>query len=304
MMGLKCFVFALSLFVCAQCASIGNTHNIHVEVVYDRPEDVPRYGYQIDKRNLQAKNQLPEDEFVKEEPEIAPLLSENQKQQTQAVEVDKSEAQKAEEKPMIDLLAMESSKDVNMLSESSSTPQYQDHSNSIKNLEEKVQLSHDQLEHSGEHIPNIKATDQEVPPNNIKEDTLKLAAPEELTSNQLPSPSNSLIAGVQDIIYNGISNIKKNVEEYMTLNNNNAQIINENVWKDLNSSVDNFIGMLKVSTSTKQEVQNQTFFQTVVTGFQNLGSNFLQNVRPNSTEGDEEQPGFGQNVINFFSGGK
>lgn len=316
MMRLKCFILALSLFVCVQTASITNKRNIHVQVVYDRPEDVPHYGVQIDKRNLQEKNQLTAEEIKKEELEIP---NETQKIQMQAVDVDQSEPQKSEEKPIVDLLAPEDNKQAETENQNNNVGigMNQDvNLNSIKNLDEKVQLSRDQLKHSAEHIPEIKDVKQEMLSEQVRigigenqnEEPVKAESPINLminqaNSNAMLSKSNLMINNVQDIIYTGIRDIKRNIERYMA-SNNNAQTIDENVWKHLNSSVDNFITMLKDNASSKQDAQNQTFFQTVVTGFQTLGSNFLQNVRPNNTEGDEQQPGFGQNVINFFSGGK
>lgn len=311
MQGFACLVLVLGLLDAARAATLVDGRNIYVEVIYDRPEDAPYPIKEIDKRNLQENQLLLEEEKNELQPEIA--LKQPEKIQEQIVEEDKNEAAKGSEKPLIDLLACESEKKAieELAPVKEETVQVKNVAsvgnaiNSIKNLEEKVQLSTEELSQATKHIPGVK----NVPEIQIQD--AKIVTPEETIPKNISSssskPSSALINQVQEIIYKGIKNIRNNVEQYAS-SNQGAQIINESAWKDLNASVDSFISSLKDQSGSKQDQaeQNQTFFQTVVTGFQTVGNNFVQLIRPNasSSESDEQQPGLGQNVIGFFTGGK
>lgn len=310
MQDFKCLVLVLGLLGVAKAATLVDGRNIYVEVIYDRPEDAPYAIKEIDKRNLQENQLLLEEQKNELQSEIA--LKEQEKIQEQIVEEDKDEAAKGSEKPLIDLLACESEKKAiqeeapvkEQPAQTKNVPSEGNAINSIKNLEEKVQLSTEELSQATKHIPGVKTTISET----VIQDA-KIVTPEETIPKNFSNtrPSSAVINQVQEIIYKGIKNIRNNVEQYAS-SNQDAQIINENAWKDLNASVDNFISSLKDQSGSKQDQaeQNQTFFQTVVTGFQSVGNNFVQLIRPNasSSEGDEQQPGLGQNVIGFFTGGK
>lgn len=160
---------------------------------------------------------------------------------------------------------------------------------------EKVEASNEiQSEHLLKGNQNLMEKTQLLP-----DDSLKTVIPE-----QTPSRRSAVIGQVQEIIYKGIDNIRREVEQYLSANK--EQTINENVWRDLNASVDNFILSLRDKEAGKQEQsQNSTFFQNMITQFQTFGENFIQNLRPNNTQSDEgSSGGFGQNVIGFFQSGK
>lgn len=304
MQDIKCLVLVIGLLGAARAATLVDGRNIYVEVIYDRPEDAPYATKEIDKRNLQENQLLLEQQ--KNELQSETALKEQEKIQEQIVEEDKDEAAKGSEKPLIDLLACESEKKAVQEEAPAKEQTVQLRSeanviNSLKNLEEKVQLSTEELSQATKHIPGIKNAEVET-------QDAKIVTPEEnIPKNGTSSrPSSALINQVREIIYKGIRNIRNNVEEYAS-GNQGALVINENTWKDLNASVDSFISSLKDQGGSKQDQaeQNQTFFQTVVTGFQTVGNNFVQLIRPNaSSESDEQQPGLGQNVIGFFTGGK
>lgn len=158
---------------------------------------------------------------------------------------------------------------------------------------ERVEASNEiQTEHLLKGNQNLLEKIQLLP-----EGSQKAVAPE---NNQ--SRRTVIIGQVQDIIYRGIANIRSDVEQYLSVNK--EQSVNENVWRDLNASVDNFVLSLRDKETGKQEQsQNSTFFQNIITQFQTFGDNFMQNLRPNNTQSDEAGPGFGQNIIGFFQSG-
>lgn len=308
----KSLIFVLGLVALARAASLPDTKNIHVEVVYDRPEDVPQPAKEIDKRNLQEDNQLPVDESSSESSALGSSLIENEQKQEQAVKTDKAEAEK---RPPIDLLSCESHKltiqssNRNELKELPVQGQViaDNNINAIKNLDAKVQLSIEELRQSDKHIPgnpeqsaaSDAAVIAEVQPSLQNE----ITAPQEST-NELTRPSIALINKVREIINNGITNIRENVEDYAA-SNTDIKTVDEKVWKELNASMENLISNLKDQTGLKQGSEGSTsFFQSILSGFQSASNNFLQNIRPNNTASDEQQPGFGQNIINLFTGGK
>lgn len=160
---------------------------------------------------------------------------------------------------------------------------------------EKVETANEiQKEHLLKGNQNLMEKIQLLP-----DDSVKSVIPE-----QSQSKRSAVISEVQEIIYKGVANIRNEVEQYLSANK--EQTINENVWKDLNASVDNFIGSLRDRETGKQEQsQNATFFQNIMTQFQTFGENFIQNLRPNNTQSDEgSSGGFGQNVIGFFQSGE
>lgn len=163
-------------------------------------------------------------------------------------------------------------------------------------LVEKVEASNEiQIEHLLKGNQNLMEKIQLLP-----DDPLKTVNPEEIQSRR-----SATIGQVQEIIYNGVANIRREVEQYLAANK--EQSINENVWRDLNASVDNFILSLRDKEVGKQEQsQNSTFFQNIITQFQTFGDNFVQNIRPNNTQSDEGSSGggFGQNIVEFFQSGK
>lgn len=160
---------------------------------------------------------------------------------------------------------------------------------------EKIEASNEiQAEHLLKGNQNLMEKIQLLP-----DDSLKGAIPEETQSRR-----STIIGQVQDIIYNGVTNIRNEVEQYLSANK--EQSINENVWRDLNASVDNFILSLRDKETGKQEQsQNSTFFQNIITQFQTFGENVIQNFRPNNTQSDEGSSGggFGQNLVGFFQSG-
>lgn len=160
---------------------------------------------------------------------------------------------------------------------------------------ENVEVSNEiQAEHLLKGNQNLMEKIQLLP-----EDSLKTPAPEE---NLTRRPS--VVSQVQEIIYKGVGNIRREVEQYLA--SNKEQRISENVWRDLNTSVDNFIISLRDKETAKQEQsQNSTFFQNIVTQFQTFGENIIQNLRPNNTQSDEGSSGggLGQNIIGFFQSG-
>lgn len=160
---------------------------------------------------------------------------------------------------------------------------------------EKVEASNEiQSEHLLKGNQNLMEKIQLLP----GDDSLKTVIPE------AQSRRSAAIGQVQEIIYKGVDNIRRDVEQYLSANK--EQTINENVWRDLNASVDNFILSLRDKETAKQEqAQNSTFFQNMISQFQTFGETFIQNLRPNNTQSDEESSGgFGQNVIGFFQSGK
>lgn len=160
---------------------------------------------------------------------------------------------------------------------------------------EKVEASNEiQSEHLLKGNQNLMEKIQLLP----DDDSLKTVIPEAHTRRS------AVIGQVQEIIYKGVDNIRRDVEQYLSANK--EQTINENVWRDLNASVDNFILSLRDKESAKQEQsQNSTFIQNMISQFQTFGETFIQNLRPNNTQSDEESSGgFGQNVIGFFQSGK
>lgn len=160
---------------------------------------------------------------------------------------------------------------------------------------EKVEASNEiQTEHLLKGNLNLMEKIQLVPDDSLKT----------VIAEQNQSRRSAVINQVQDIIYRGVANIRSEVEQFLSANK--EQSINENIWRDLNSSVDGFIVSLRDKETAKQEQsQNSTFFQNMITQFQTFGENFIQNLRPNNTQSDEgSSGGFGQNVIGFFQSGK
>lgn len=163
---------------------------------------------------------------------------------------------------------------------------------------EKVEASNEiQTEHLLKGNQNLLEKIQLLP----SEDNVKTGITEEEQVNQ--SRRAAVISQVQEIIYRGVANIRSDVEQYLAANKD--QTINENVWRDLNASVDNFILSLRDKETGKQEQsQNSTFFQNIISNFQAFGENVIQNLRPNNTQSDEgSSGGLGQNVIGFFQSG-
>lgn len=166
---------------------------------------------------------------------------------------------------------------------------------------EKVETSNEvQAEHLLKGNQNLLEKIQLLP-----DDSLKAASPEQ---NQSRQPA--VINQIQEIINRGVAKIRKDVDQYLSSNKeqniNGNQLINENVWRELNASVDNLILSLRDKEAGKQEqAQNATFFQNIITQFQTIGENVIQNFRPNNSQSDEESSGgFGQNIIGFFQSGE
>lgn len=178
-----------------------------------------------------------------------------------------------------------------------------DHSNSIKNLDEKVQLSPEELLQASKHIPIHHSIKDEEDSN----DLLRLGEIRNgpFRANSLIEPPNKqlLVARMQTIIESGLQNLKSN---FMPRDFEVGP--SKELWKKFETDVQEYLEEQKGRLDTRQE---QNFIQSITSGFQQISNNFLQQFqsqnKPNGTSSDEEtsQPQNPiQGFIGYFSGGK
>lgn len=186
-------------------------------------------------------------------------------------------------------------------------------SNPVRNLDEKIQLSPSDLSEALKHLPvqeEIVDEQANIALRSNIEDANKF---EKLGEDSKPSSMASLLREAEELVLNGIKNLRKKLE------GEKGQPSAED-WDNLEKSLSSYFEEEKSkATFLKQDQsQNQNIFQNIWSNVQNITGNFIQSVQgavqqvnspasANGTQSDEtstQQPGFGQQFINNFNNGK
>lgn len=174
----------------------------------------------------------------------------------------------------------------------------------LRNLDEKIQLSPDELSQASKHLPIV----EEISLKNLGE----VARAEEVPA--APTSLQSVLQQAEDVIYSGLKKLRNSFKP-----EKDQQVPNSAQWDDFEKSVNEYLNEEKTKLQLKQEQppQNQNIFQNIAQGFQTVANNFIQNfvdggnqnTNANSTNlGDEQQGGQAQGpfqgFVSFFQNGE
>lgn len=194
------------------------------------------------------------------------------------------------------------------LTDSNSEPISEEHTeqktNAVRNLDEKIQLSPEELSQASKNIPVVE--------------DFSLRELGETRSEQVslaPPNLQTVLQQAEDIIYSGLKKLRNSFKP-----DKDQQAPNSEQWDEFEKSVNEYLNEEKTKLQLKQEEpaqppQNQNIFQNIAQGFQTVANNFVQNLvgnqntKGNSTnQGDEQQGGQAQGplggFVNFFQNGK
>lgn len=174
--------------------------------------------------------------------------------------------------------------------------------NAVRNLDEKVQLSPEELSQASKHVPVVEE--------------ISLRELGEIRSEQVTPSTPGFLSALQqaeDVIYSGLKKLRNSFKS-----DKDQQSPYSEQWDDFEKSVTEFLNEEKTNFHLKQTQpvspqQNQNIFQSIGQGFQSVANNFVQNLvgteKANSTNlGDEQQGSQAQGplggFVNFFQNGK
>lgn len=173
--------------------------------------------------------------------------------------------------------------------------------NGVKNLDEKVQLSLQDLSQASKHLPVV----EEI---SLKE----LDAKKSDQESQEPLSIQAVLQQAEDIIFSGLKRLRNSFKADKDQKAPNAQ-----QWDDFERAVNEYLVEQKNKLQLKQEQpaqppQNQNIFQNIAQGFQQVANNFVQNLvgsqgsNTTSDEQQQQQQGSGPfgGFVNFFQNGK
>ncbi|XP_018564643.1 uncharacterized protein LOC108906010 isoform X1 [Anoplophora glabripennis] len=167
----------------------------------------------------------------------------------------------------------------------------------VRNLDEKIQLSPEDLTQASKHLPVV----EEISLKNLEE----VARSEEVTP--APTSLQSVLQQAEEVIYSGLKKLRNSFKA-----EKDQQAPNSEQWDDFEKSVNKYLDDEKTKLQLKQEQppQNQNIFQNIAQGFQTVANNFVQNLvgNQNATNlGDEQQGGQAQGpfqgFVSFFQNG-
>ncbi|XP_071052439.1 uncharacterized protein [Onthophagus taurus] len=158
----------------------------------------------------------------------------------------------------------------------------------LKNHEEKVQLSQEELLLATRRLP----LDQE---EKVEEKKLRIVTPPEVTVDENLENDNNLYEKIQEIINNGIETIKTDVKS-------SQEVVQPAIWNSFNEGVENFLQSVRNRNALRQ---NSNSSLPILDQFQNFASNFFGQFtgQNNNVPQDSQQPGFPQNIAGFFQNG-
>lgn len=272
----KCLLVLCCLTVVVNSASISKK-SIPVKIVYDS-----QYAHKNYIRNLNEKLQLSAEELKHIESRSKDVLNVHDEQISSNVLENAEDAQQnglaknLEEKVQ---LSSEELKQIPLGDVSSTKNIYR---SALRNHNEKVQLSSTELGEALKHLPVIdENTDEDF-------SSLRYAALED-------PDKKGIYEQVKDIVNDGIQNLKNSAEA-----SEFTKLITSDVWEKLDTEAEKFLEEIKAKYSLRQSNQG------LLDQFQQFTNNFLSQFtgsNPANVSNDEGQPGFPQNVVNFFTGG-
>ena len=168
-------------------------------------------------------------------------------------------------------------------------------SNAIKNLDEKVQLSQEELSQATRYLPvpesqkdSIKS--KSISPTNVSSDTVD--GQEKV--NNCPTYQK-----LQEIINNGIENIKENVNS-----SGIGESIGSETWDKLHNNLGKLLENFNEKIPLRQSPnENENALTNLISQFQTFANNFVPTLTNNRNQSDEGQPGFGETVTQIFTNG-
>ncbi|KAK9737599.1 hypothetical protein QE152_g10588 [Popillia japonica] len=267
----KCLLI-LTLAAIVQSASISKS--IPVKVLYEK-----EYVHKNYIRNLNEKVQLSTEQLrqIESRSAIVEESSNSNQQILNELKVAESEAvenvaDNAEEnvKPLLE----DSERSLDGIANDKEI-----YVSALRNHNEKVQLPSEKLNEASKYLP---ANDNDV-------GSLRSVPTEAIDD------SKDFYQKVKDAVNTGIHNLKQKAKKLQL-----STYITSETWTRLDTEAEKFLEAIELKYSLRQSNQN------VFEQFQQFANNFLASLsgsNSGSPSNDEAQPGFPQNIVNFFTGG-